>query len=369
MNKKNKLFSISAASVIFLMICSSFVGANLSSTDTLIEKKLNDNISQPLNGYTHTVLVEAGTASWCPPCATAAGVMNTLFSSGKYDFYYVALVSDKNPYANARCSELGVSSIPDYVFDGGFTRHVGSGGIPNNYITRLNNCGERVVSDIDLNLDIQWNGDATIDVNLDIVNNEDSTYNGHVHVYVTEIKSRWNTNSGQPYHCAMIGNYALNENVDITTGQTSTLSTTWDGNAYDFSDIEEDNILVVATIFNRNNNNYVDETTAESFSGLWPEEFELEISAGIGSISAQLTNVGSLSISDIDWSIYVNGGFLGLIDSFTQGNIETLAAGEEILLKTNQTLFGLGPLTISVTVNIGTKTAQGFILGPFIILI
>lgn len=368
MNKKNKLFSISAASVIFLMICSSFVAASLSSTDAIIEKNINDTTPRPLNDYTHTVLVEAGTASWCPPCATAAGVMHNLFSSGKYDFYYVALVADKNSYANARCNELGVSSIPDYVFDGGFTRHVGSGGLPNNYITRLNNCGARVVSDIDLDLDIQWNGDATIDVNLDIVNNEDSTYNGHVHVYVTEIKSRWNTQSGQPYHCAMIGNYAFNENVDITAGQTTALSTTWDGNAYGFSDIEEDNILVVATIFNRNNNNYVDETTAESFSGLWPENFELDISSGIGKISATLTNIGTTTATDIDWNIQVYGGILGRIEGFTQGNIQSLPAGEQTTLTMDETLFGLGAITVSINVNIGTKTAQGFIIGPFIIL-
>ncbi|MFO7677039.1 MAG: thioredoxin family protein [Thermoplasmatota archaeon] len=368
MNKKNKLYSVSGTGIIVLMLCSALVGATPSLNINTQESNLLDNTPQPLNGYTHTVLVEAGTASWCPPCATAASVMHNLFSSGKYDFYYVALVADKNPFANARCAELGVSSIPDYVFDGGFTRHVGSGGIPNNYITRLDACGARVVSDIGLDLEIIWNGDATIDVNLDIINNENSAYNGHLHVYVTEIKSRWNTHSGQPYHCAMIGNYAFNQDVTTNAGQTTSLSTTWDGNSYGFSDIEEDNILVVATIFNKNNNLYVDQTTAESFSGLWPEEFELEISGGISAISALLKNVGTSTISDIDWSIYVNGGLLRLIDSYTEGNIESLAAGEETTIKTNQPLFGLGPISVSVTVNIGTKTANGFIIGPFIII-
>lgn len=368
MKRKNKYYSLWAVSLFFVLVCSSFIGASLSVSTLTKENNFVDDTPQPLNGYTHTVLVEAGTASWCPPCATAASVMHNLFNSGKYDFYYVALVADKNPYANARCAELGISSIPDYVFDGGFTRHVGSGGLPNNYINRLNNCGARTVSDIDLDLEIIWNGDATIDVNLDITNNENSVYNGHVHVYVTEINSRWNTHSGQPYHCAMIGNYAFNENVDITAGQTTSLSTTWNGNTYGFSDIEEDNILIIATIFNRNNNNYVDETTAQSFSGLWPEELELTIFGGLGSISALLKNVGSSSISDIDWIIYVNGGILGLIDSFAQGNIESLAAGEETILKTSQPLFGLGPLSVSVNVNIGTKTANGFIIGPLILL-
>lgn len=368
MNRKKTLINLSALSVIFLMICSTVVAATLSSPNTLTEKNLNETTPRPLNDYTHTVLVEAGTASWCPPCATAAVVMHNVFSSGKYDFYYVALVADKNPYANARCNELGVSSIPDYVFDGGFTRHVGSGGLPNNYITRLNNCGARVVKDIDLDLDIKWNGDATIDVSLDIVNNEDATYNGHVHVYVTEIKSRWNTNSGKPYHFAMIGNYAFNENVDINSGQTTTLSTVWDGNAYGFSNIEEDNIFIIATIFNRNNNNFVDQTTAASFTELWPDNLELDISSGLGKISATLKNIGTTTVTDIDWNIQVYGGILGRVEGFTQGNIESLAAGEQTSIIMDKTLFGLGAITVSINVNIGTRTAKGFILGPFIIL-
>lgn len=355
-------------SLLFIMIFSSFMGATSSTNTNITNKYLKMNSAEKLEDYTHTVMVEACTASWCPPCATAAAVMHDVFYSGDYDFYYVALVADKNGYANGRCAELGVSSIPDYVFDGGYTRHVGSSGIPYAYQYRLDLCGDRDVKDIDLDLNIVWNGDASIDVDLDVINNEASTYNGHVHVFVTEIISRWNTNNGKPYHFAMIGNYAFNENVEVNSGETSQLSTTWDGAQYGFSDLEEDNVFVIATIYDRNNNNCVDETTAESFVELWPENFELEINSGIGSISATLLNNGSTVENDIDWNIQVTGGILKLIDVYSEGTIDSLLAGEETIINTDQSIFGLGKITISVNVNVGTRTRQGFVFGPIIII-
>jgi len=367
MKIQKKINKIIPAGVLIILLTTAFVGAT-STTLPNYDSVIKTTSPEKLDEYTHTVLVEAGTASWCPPCATAAAVMHDVFYTGDYDFYYVALVSDKNSYASTRCNELGVSSIPDYVFDGNYVRHVGSGGIPYAYTARLDMCGERDVSDIDLDLDLTWNGGGLIDVNLDITNNEASTYNGHLHVYVTEIVSRWNTNNGQPYHFAMIGNYAFNENVDITAGDTSQLTTSWDGTQYGVGDITEDNVMVIATVFDRNNQNFVDETTAESFGGLWPEDLELEMSAGLGSISARLKNNGTQLINDIDWSIAVEGGILKLIDSSTEGVVESLAAGEETVLQTNGTIFGFGKITVSANVNVGTKTEQGFIIGPFIIL-
>jgi len=368
MKIEHKIKKMIGVSVLFIMIFSSFIGATSSTNTNINNDFLKNNSSDKLEDYTHTVMVEACTASWCPPCATAASVMHDIFYSGDYDFYYVALVSDKNGYASGRCGELGASSIPDYVFDGGYTRHVGTGGIPYAYEYRIDQCGERDVKDIDLDLNIIWNDDASIDVDLDITNNEASSYNGHVHVFVTEIISRWNTNNGKPYHFAMIGNYAFNENVEVNSGDTSQLSTTWDGAQYGFSDLEEDNVFIIATIYDRDNSNNVDETTAESFVELWPENFELEINKGMSTISATLKNNGTLIENDIDWSIQVTGGILKLIDVYSEGTIESLPAGEETILNIDDSIFGLGKISIAVNVNVGTRTKQGFVFGPFILL-
>ena len=249
--------------VIGVLLLSGFGAVALNSDVKELDFQTIDfeNTGGGSRDYTHTVLVEGCTASWCSPCASAAVHIKNIYESGNYDFYYVALVLDKNSYANARCSELDVYYIPDYVFDGGFTRHVGSGSLPSAYTTRLDQCGARSVADIDLDLEVIWNEDAEMDIDLDITNNEASTYNCHLHVYVTEIESRWNTYTGQPYHFAMIGNYAFNTNVNIPAGDTSHRSTTWDGNDHGFGDITEDNIMVIATVFD-SSSDYVDETTA-----------------------------------------------------------------------------------------------------------
>lgn len=365
-----RISKILGAGVILILLFSTVSGVSMStnkSTETISHR---DNSSpQPFDEYTHTVLVEACTASWCSPCAPASAAMNDIFYSGNYDFYYVSLVLDKNSYADARCSELNVHYIPDYVFDGGFTRYVGSIGLPNAYKSRLYSCGSRNVADIDLELDVTWNGDAEIDINLDVTNNEGTIYNGHLHVYVTEIESRWDTYSGKPYHFAMIGNYAFNENVNIPGGDVSEYSTTWDGSQYGVGDLEEDNVMVIATIYNSDNNNYVDETAAASFVELWPPGLEIEIEGRITGISANIKNNETEDMTNLDWSIYVTGGILGLINVSTDGFIKTLEAETETTLETDKPIIGLGRISITVNINIGTKTEQGFALGPFVFIL
>jgi hypothetical protein len=294
--------------------------------------------------------------------------MHDIFYSGQYDFYYVALVSDKNTYADQRCGELGVSSIPDYIFDGGFTRWVGSGGLPYAYTTRLDQSGARTVEDIDLGLDITWLENGQIGVDLNIQNNEASAYNGHLHVYVTEIESRWNTYNQRPYHFAMVGNYAFNENINIPSGEISEHSTVWDGSLYGVGDIQEENVMVIATVFNSANNLYSDATAAKSFVDLFPPELELDITGSFGKIQATLKNNGTTEITDIEWRIDVTGGILGLIDVSSEGIIDSLPIGDETTIETDRLIFGLGQLSISVHINLWEKTAQGFIFGPLVLL-
>lgn len=365
MKTKQTITKIIGVSILFLLLISTTTALPQPNT---IQQETPSSTPQTLDDYTHTVIVEACTASWCPPCATAADVMHNIFYSGNYDFYYVALVYDKNSYATPRLNELGVSSIPDYVFDGGYTRHVGSGGIPAEYTNRLNQCGARNVKDIDLNLDIAWLGNNKIDINLDITNHETTTYNGHLHVYVTEIESRWNTYSGKPYHFAMIGNYAFNIDTTINADDTTTHETTWDGASYGLTDLQEDNIMVIAMLFDKNNNYYSDEATAASFVELWPADLQLNLTTNFGSVIGTLKNIGSTYLTNIDWSLSVQGGILGLINTYTNGTIDALPAQAEFEFENEKTIFGLGPATITVTAAVGTRTTPAFVLGPFIFL-
>jgi hypothetical protein len=308
------------------------------------KKEYDSNSAGGRIDYTHPVLVEACTATFCEPCATAAAVMHNIYTSGDYNFSYVALVLDKNPYAHARTNELNVFIIPDYVFDGGFTRYVGTDNLPEAYNTRLDQCGVRDVADIDVNLQAIWIGNGKIEIALDILNNESTSYSGHLHVYITEIESRWNTYLGQPYHFAMIGNYAFNMNVNVPAGEISQYSTLWDGGKYGVSDIEKENIMVIATVFN-SSTKYAEETATAS-----PVEKPIlyiqPLTNSLFRVNVEINNSGSMNATGLTWSIALNGSkvFLGKNSS---GGPESIPAGGSLTLH-SKLIFGFGSTVVTV---------------------
>jgi hypothetical protein len=207
--------------------------------------------------YTHTVMVEGYTATWCPPCADAAEGIYDIFNSGLYDFYYIALVADVGcQEAVARAQELEPSGyIPEYFFDGGYASHIGWEG-QGPYISLLNECGAIDVADIDIQIFVDWEEDAEghgqVRTFVYVTNNEVVTYSGHLHAYVAEIISRWDTENNVPYHYAMIG-YAINEDVVIPPGGTYYRSSLWNGydHGYTAPEISRRNSIVIASVFDR----------------------------------------------------------------------------------------------------------------------
>jgi len=213
----------------------------------------------------HTVLVEGCSSSTCPHCAIASDEIYSIHEGGSHDFCYVALVANYNSHAMNRCSELGVQFIPDYVFDGGYERWVGSGGLPDAYTSRISASAGRPVADIDLELRVLWEAEALLRVYVTITNHEGGAYQGRLRIYITEIESRWKTTSGQPFHFAMIGDFAANQDVSIPAGEAKELSDLWDGLFQGFGDIQKENIMVVGALFN-GTSGFVDKTAGATIS-------------------------------------------------------------------------------------------------------
>ena len=208
------------------------------------------------NEFSHSVLGEYCTTTTCPYCPKASAQMYQVYNMG-YNFSFVTLVSNKNSYAGGRVGELGFSSVPSVAFDGGYKK---MGGQQTNYIPYQNaviNCSNRTVADIDLDIDAFWMDNSQILVNVYITNNGANTYNGHLHVYITEITSRWEDEDGNPYHFAMIGNNAINLNVNVDSGITEIYTRTWNS---PYSDIMMNNIKVITSVFS-SSSKYNDETT------------------------------------------------------------------------------------------------------------
>ncbi len=277
--------------IIFIIVCMlvfSTVAGTISSSKT--STKSSDEVTVGLD-YTHTILGEYCTATWCGYCKYAHGALKNLYAGGWHPFYYVSLVTDKNTHAMTRRNEITTTGYPTLVWDGGYKKDVGSGSVPGamaTYNASLVSCGNRAVTDIDLSLDVTWLGpgnpspedsatDEDLDVNLSwtnaemnidvaIDNNEGSSYDGHLHVYVTEVVSSmgWYDTGGYLYTFPFL-DYAFNGDITISAGNTWQYDVDWDGKDHDngmgedFGEITQDNTMVIAAIFN-NNNDYVDET-------------------------------------------------------------------------------------------------------------
>jgi hypothetical protein len=121
--------------------------------------------------FTHTVLVEEATATWCQYCPDMAHALYAIYESEDYPFYFVALVDDKNPDAAQRNDEFNIAGYPTAIFDGG--RRVYVGGNPAQYVyrQRIEACGESDPHELNLSVSVEWMGGGELEIDISITNN------------------------------------------------------------------------------------------------------------------------------------------------------------------------------------------------------
>jgi thiol-disulfide isomerase/thioredoxin len=318
------------------------------------------------DGFSHTVFAEEGTATWCPYCPAMANALNSIYESGDYPFYFVALVADMNGQAASRLSEFNLYGYPTAFFDGGYQVYVGGNANENVYRTRIVNSGARDVPALNLSLSVEYIGSGDLQIDVDIINlgsnsppatpsapsGETSGSVGTEYDYTAsttdpESDNVWywfdwddGTNSG------WVGPY--------TSGETGEASHSWSvAGTY--------NVKVKA------------KDTSDDESGwsstlpvtITAPAMEIGIAGGLLKVSATLTNIGGTELTDVSWTISVTGGLLGMINVQSNGTIPTLAVSGEELVNTG-IVFGLGSVSVTVTADAESKTATGFVFGPFI---
>ena len=244
---------------LLIVLCSIllFVTPLLMAQPTQINQQLIEKQKiQPITtDFTHTVFTEYATTTWCPNCPPASEGLFEVYNSSEYDFHYVTLVSDVNPNAQTRSWQGYFNmAIPTVYIDGGYSNLVGSAGssTASVYSGMIEESGLRDVSNVDLETQVDWNGNAKMTITITATNNHNSFYIGFLKTYVTEIVSRWNDYSGAPYHYAFL-DFAVNNLVFLGPQQSKTMTTEWDGsidhNGITFEDITQDNIKVVSSLF------------------------------------------------------------------------------------------------------------------------
>lgn len=214
----------------------------------------------PLQEFTHGVLAEEITATWCGYCPPVAEALNNIYVSNDYPFYFVALITDVNDEADQRANDdLNIPGYPTVVFDGGYITEVGSSGTAEENEARfrpdIEQCGERAAHQLEIDITAYDMGGSSIDISVDVANMESSSYSGHIKVYIVEKVSRYLNQQSDPYHMGFL-DYAFDEDLSIGGNSNWEGEITWVGSEHqdslgnDFGDIVPSNILIIASVFN-----------------------------------------------------------------------------------------------------------------------
>lgn len=282
---KIKIISI----LIFIILLTTYVQAISPSNNSLREVS-NSNPKFSEKTFSHDILGEFFTLTTCTYCKYAHRALKNIYARNQLPFYYISLIINKNEHASERFGELDIFLTPTVAWDGDYIRDEGAPSIQeamDKYNASIISCGNRTVNDIDLSLNIEWLGagnnipkdgaenvfinnslswtNSEMKIDFEVFNNEPVNYNGHLRLYVTEINSTfWKDQYGDPYTFALL-DHAFNQNIIITSGGSFSNSIYWDGIDYNdgygnsFENITQDNIMVITTVFDENND-YVDET-------------------------------------------------------------------------------------------------------------
>lgn len=80
-----------------------------------------------------------------------------------------------------------------------------------------------------------------------------TSYGGQLRVYVVEPVSRWDDYDGNPYHYGFL-DLAIDEILSIEYNDSYNKQVTWDAQQAGYDNVEEENIMVIAAIFNPKGN-------------------------------------------------------------------------------------------------------------------
>ena len=238
-----------------ILVISILVLSGLGASALVIEKESTSNETSSNERATHTPLGEYGTSTTCGYCRFAHGALKELYAEGQLDFYYITYVCNKNSVAYSHCKgHYNLYGYPTVWWDGGYKVNIGAGSVPaakSTYTSSINQCGARAVEDVDIELAVDWLGGTQMEIECTVTNNEASTYGGHIRVAICEKVSSmgWYDTGGQLYTMPFL-DWAFNEPLSISSGGSWNDIMTWDGASNGFPSITNDNIIVIAAVYN-----------------------------------------------------------------------------------------------------------------------
>ncbi len=194
--------------------------------------------------FVHTVFIEQCSSMSCKACPSVDKIIQELYESGKYRFYYVTLVYE-NPAAENRMKEYNLLGYPTVYIDGGYNVILGSKD-ENVYEDKIKSALLRTTPRVLVNVTAELDkNNSKIAINGYVRNGGDETYKGRLKVYLTEyLSTKWQDYDGNPYHFAFL-EYALDKHIEVSAGDKYSYSLSLDATKFD-----PDNLVVFAVVFN-----------------------------------------------------------------------------------------------------------------------
>lgn len=204
----------------------------------------------PETNATNYVFIEEATATDCRYCPKIGEIIEELYSTEQYEFYYVSLVKDQSSIANTRLeNDYNWKANPTVYVDGGYRVLFGSSYESSDYIQALLESSQRQKANLSMKLSALYlNETQMAATQTTITNHQETTYTGELRLYLTEIISNWDDYDGNAYHYTLV-DYITIEDISISAGENLTLNHTKIISSYDYQ-----NIQIIAVLFNSEEN-------------------------------------------------------------------------------------------------------------------
>ena len=202
----------------------------------------NDDHGNNEQNYSRLVFIELGTKIVCSECPKISVILNDLYNSGDYLFYYVSLPQD-NPKALARINDYNIWGYPTVYIDGGYTTLVGSSIQKSDFEKNITSAAERITPLILISTTAHWDNQTNIiSIHIQAENQGASDYKGRLRVYITElISTKWQ--AGTPIHFSFL-DFLINEDIQISDYDVLSINKTLSA-----SDLDPENLMIFSVLF------------------------------------------------------------------------------------------------------------------------
>jgi hypothetical protein len=197
--------------------------------------------------FSHIVLVEEATATWCTNCPAVANILHSLYESHNYRFYYVSLVNGtSSKVADRLFTNYNIYGFPTIFIDGGYKVVLGGANPESTFADAIEAAQGRVtVPNIKITLVAEYNNASHgLTVKAYLYNNENSSYTGQLKLYLTEIISHWTGYDSKPYRFSFLDYIPIQNDVTIPAKGSIIVNGTMDVSAYDY-----ENLMIIGVVF------------------------------------------------------------------------------------------------------------------------